>query len=225
MNEARRMAAHLVSLNLPPKSQIAILGKNSAHWILADIAIWMAGHISVPLYPTLAADTVAYILEHSESKLLFVGKLDGWEDMKPGVPASMPKIYLPLAPKEPGTTWEEIVARTEPMTTNTEREPNEVATILYTSGTTGQPKGVMHSFGSMTVSVHGLARVVGVREDDRLLSYLPLSHVFERWAAEHSALVYGIHLYFAESLDTFPEDLRRANPTLFISVPDRKSTR
>src|SRR5690606_37442363 len=186
MNEARRMAAHLVSLNLPPKSQIAILGKNSAHWILADVAIWMAGHVSVPLYPTLAAETVAYILEHSESKLLFVGKLDVWDTMKPGVPAGLPTIYLPLAPEDPAvTTWDEIVARTEPMTTNTERDPAEVATILYTSGTTGQPKGVMHSFASMTESTHGLARVVGVKDDDRLLSYLPLSHVFERWAAEH----------------------------------------
>ena len=85
MDEARRMAAHLQSLNLPPKSQIAILGKNSAHWMLADWAIMMSGHVSVPLYPTLNAETVRYILDHSESKLLFIGKLDEWENVGKGL--------------------------------------------------------------------------------------------------------------------------------------------
>ncbi len=219
MDEARRMAAHLRSLSLPPKSQIAILGKNSAHWVLADLAILMAGHVSVPLFPTLAPETVRYILEHSESKLLFIGKLDTWPDMKPGVPTDLTRIYLPLAPSEPGPTWDEIVANTAPLGGKPDRDPKDLATILYTSGTTGQPKGVMHSFETMTVSAHGLAKVLGMNTEDRLLSYLPLSHTFERWAVEATGLIYGTHLYFAESLDTFAEDLRRAHPTLFISVP------
>ncbi|WP_348674744.1 AMP-binding protein, partial [uncultured Abyssibacter sp.] len=79
MDQVRRMAAHLQSLDIPPHSQIALMGKNSAHWMMADWAIWMAGHVTVPLYPTLNAETVNYILEHSESKLLFVGKLDDWD--------------------------------------------------------------------------------------------------------------------------------------------------
>ncbi len=219
LDEARRMAAHLQSLGLPPKSQIAILGKNSAHWILADLAILMAGHVSVPLYPTLAAETVRYIIEHSESKLLFVGKLDTWEDMKPGVPEGLTKIFLPLAPNEPGPKWDEIIASTAPLGGKPDRDPKDLATILYTSGTTGQPKGVMHSFETMTVAAHGLSRVLNISPNDRVLSYLPLSHTFERWAIETTALIYGMHLYFAESLDTFAEDLRRAHPTLFISVP------
>ena len=99
MREVRSMAAHLRSLGLPPRSQIALLGKNSAHWIMTDWAIWMAGHVTVPLYPTLNAETVRYTLEHSDSRLLFVGKLDGWGAMKPGVPADMPVITLPLAPE------------------------------------------------------------------------------------------------------------------------------
>src|SRR5688572_20845256 len=85
--EARRMAAYLVSLGLPPKSRIAICSKNCAHWILADWAIWMANHVSVPVYPVLNAGTVRYILEHSDAKLLFVGKLDPvWAEMRQGVP-------------------------------------------------------------------------------------------------------------------------------------------
>ena len=84
----------------PPGSRIGILGKNSAGWIMADLAIWMAGYVSVPLYPTLAADTVRQILEHSEARLLFVGKLDGWAGMKPGIPAGLNCISLPLAPDD-----------------------------------------------------------------------------------------------------------------------------
>src|SRR3546814_4448770 len=95
-DQARRMAAHLLSLNLPPKSTIAIVGKNSAHWIIADLAAWMAGFITVPLYPTIGAETALYVLEHSEAKLLFVGKLDGisdsWNQLRAVLPASLPKI-------------------------------------------------------------------------------------------------------------------------------------
>jgi long-subunit acyl-CoA synthetase (AMP-forming) len=220
MDEARRVAAHLVSLALPPKSQIALLGKNSAHWVLADLAIAMAGHVSVPLYPTLAAETVRYILEHSEAKLLFVGKLDEWATMEPGVPEGLPRVFLPLAPDAGGhETWEGIVARTAPLEGHPRRDPDELATIVYTSGTTGTPKGVMLTFRAMAVSAHGLSKILGLGPSDRMLSYLPLSHVFERFCVESSGVLYGMHIYFAESLDTFAEDLRRARPTLFISVP------
>ncbi len=76
LDEARRMASYLRGLDMPEKSNIAICSKNCAYWIIADLAIWMAGHISVPIYPTLTGGIVQYILEHSQTKLLFVGKLD-----------------------------------------------------------------------------------------------------------------------------------------------------
>jgi long-chain acyl-CoA synthetase len=108
VDEVRRMAAYLKGLNLEPGTRIALLAKNSAHWMMADWAIWMAGHVSVPLYPTLAANTVRQILDHSESKLLFVGKLDVWNDMKAGVPEGLPMITLPLAPKVDGAkSWDD----------------------------------------------------------------------------------------------------------------------
>ena len=96
--EVRRMAAYLKSLSLKRGSRIAILGRNSAHWFLADLAIWMAGHVSVPLYPNLTADSVAHVLTHSEAALVFIGKLDDWPAMAPGVPADVPTISLPLCP-------------------------------------------------------------------------------------------------------------------------------
>lgn len=219
MDEARRMAAYIQSLDFPPNSQIALLGKNSAHWLIADWAIWMAGHVSVPLYPTLNADTVQYILEHSESRMIFIGKLDGWEDMKPGVPASMPAVTLPLAPDTEGKAWDEVMSTVEPLEGEPQRELSELATIVYTSGSTGRPKGVMQSFRSFNICGTLMNDMVTADENDRMLSYLPLAHVAERIVVGNNSTYYGFRVYFAESLDTFLDDLRRARPTIFFSVP------
>ncbi|MGB1558754.1 MAG: AMP-binding protein, partial [Oceanococcaceae bacterium] len=143
MDQVRRMAAHLQSLNLPAGSNIALLGKNSAHWIMADYAIWMAGYTSVPLYPTLNADTVEYILEHSEAKAIFVGKLDDWDMMRPGVSDELPMIELPLAPATRGDKWEDLIQRQQPLQGEPDRDLDDTATIVYTSGSTGKPKGVV----------------------------------------------------------------------------------
>jgi long-chain acyl-CoA synthetase len=220
LDEVRRMAAYLKSLNFEPGTKIALLAKNSAHWMMADWAIWMAGHVSVPLYPTLAATTVRQILEHSESKLLFVGKLDTWDEMKPGVPEGLPMITLPLAPAVPGAkTWDEIIARTAPMSDSPVRGADELSTLIYTSGTTGMPKGVMHSFGTFAWSITSGLKRVHIDSNARLFSYLPLAHVAERMLLEHGVLATGAHVFFAESLDTFVADVQRARPTVFFSVP------
>lgn len=219
LDQVRRMAAHLQSLNLPPKSNVAILGKNSAHWMMTDWAIWMAGHVSVPLYPTLAADTVRYILTHSEAKVLFVGKLDGWETMKPGVPDGLPVITLPLAPQTEGEKWDDIVARTAPLQGTPDRDLDELATVVYTSGSTGQPKGVMQSFRSFYVCGTKMVDIMPSSPDDRMISYLPLAHVAERVVVQTQSTYHGFHVFFAESLDTFVADVQRARPTIFFSVP------
>ena len=153
MDESRRVAAHLKSLAFEPGSRIAILSKNCAHWLMADFAIWLAGHVSVPLYPTLAAGTIRQILEHSEARLLFVGKLDGWDAMKEGVPAALPCIAMPLAPRTDSPSWESIVAATAALHGEPVRDGADLATIMYTSGTTGMPKGVMHSFAGFAWSM------------------------------------------------------------------------
>ena len=219
MDETRRMASHLQSLGLEPGSRIGLLAKNSAHWLIADFAIWMAGHVSVPLYPTLAAGTVRQILEHSEARLLFVGKLDAWQEMRPGVPAGLPLIRLPLSAASEGASWEEIVAHTPPLAGDPVRAGDELATIMYTSGTTGMPKGVMHSFATFAWSIAAVRKRLPSDEHTRILSYLPLSHVAERTVVEHNLLASSLHVYFAESLETFAADLQRARPTVFFSVP------
>ena len=219
MDQARRLAAHLRSRGFEPGARIALLSKNTAHWMMADFAIWLAGYVSVPLYPSLAAGTIRQILEHSEAKLLFVGKLDDWAGMKPGVPAGLPCISLPLAPPNDYPTWDSIAAATAPLAGQPVRDGNELATIMYTSGTTGMPKGVMHSFATFAWSIGTVRKRLRIEADSRALSYLPLAHVAERTAVEHGMLASGMHVSFAESLETFAADMRRTRPTLFFSVP------
>lgn len=224
--EATRMAAFLKAKDLPPGSSIALCSKNCAWWIMADLAIWLAGHVSVPIYPTLTADTTQFILEHSEAKLLFVGKLDKhpWDEMKKGVPASMPTVSFPLCPGaegDYGDTWADITAKTEPLPLKeiANRKPEEMATIIYTSGSTGRPKGVMISFKTMKVTTNGIVKLLKATSKDRELSYLPLAHGMARWTDECIPWVTGGQIFFADSLATFVEDLNRCKPTLFLSVP------
>jgi long-subunit acyl-CoA synthetase (AMP-forming) len=222
-SQVRRMAAHLESLALPPRSKVAILGKNSAHWIMADLAIWMAGHVPVPLYPTVNAETAQYVLEHSEVRLLFVGKLDGktdgWNSVRGILPPELPLIALPMAPMPEAPQWDALVGETEPLRDVHLPVPEDLATIVYTSGSTGRPKGVMHTFGSIQAYAGGLKEFCSYTASDRLLSYLPLAHVAERAFVESNLLYNGFRVYFNDSLETFQQDLRRARPTLFISMP------
>ena len=224
VDEASRMAAHLRSRGLEPGARVALLSKNCAHFIVAELAIWMAGGTTVAIFPTETAQTIRYVLEHSEASLLFVGKLDTWEQQRAGVPEGLPCIALPLAPPTGFDSWDAIVARTAPLAERPQRASGDLAMLLYTSGSTGQPKGVMITFEAITRAAQGISAEVrhrlGRDEDGRLFSYLPLAHAFERSWVEASSLVDGrARVYFAESLDTFVADLRRARPTLFISVP------
>ena len=221
-DQVRRMAAHLKSQGWPPGSTVAILSKNCAWWLMSDLAIWMAGYVSAPLYPTLAADTVRQILTHSEARACFIGKLDGWDGMKPGVPTGLPCISYPLSPADAITSydgWDAICARTAPLLGDVVRGADELATLIYTSGTTGKPKGVMHNFGNFAWALDAGIKRITMSAEDRMLSYLPLAHVVQRVLVEHGWLRTGMRLYFADSLDTFAADLQRARPTIFFSVP------
>ena len=223
LDQSRRMAAHLQSLGFPRGARIAILSKNSAHFIMAELAIWMAGYTTVAIFPTETAETLGYVLGHSEASLLFVGKLDTWPQQEPGVPATLPRIALPLSPPTAFDTWDQIIGRTPPLPGKPQRAEDELAMIIYTSGSTGRPKGAMVSFGAITRAAEGgvgdLRQRLG-ELDNRVLSYLPLAHSFERTWVEAASLVDGkTHVFFAETLDTFLQDLRRARPTMFISVP------
>ncbi|MGQ0622984.1 MAG: AMP-binding protein [Panacagrimonas sp.] len=221
--EVRRAAAFLKSLEFESGSRIALLARNSAYWFMADLAIWMAGHVSVPIYPSLNEETVRYILDHSEAKLLILGALDDWESMQGGVPRDLPILSLPGAPdltQRAGTSeWSDMVSIMPPLLGRPRRSQDELATLVYTSGTTGKPKGVMLGFKSFALSSALLHQVLPLGPQDRMLSYLPLAHVFEGAAVFASSLRHGFQVFFNESLATFAADLRRARPTVFHSVP------
>ena len=224
LRQARAMAAHLKNQNLAPGARVAILSKNCAHFIMAELAIWMAGCTTVAIFPTESGETIRYVLDHSEASLLFVGKLDTWPLQAPFVPTQLPCIAFPLAPENKYTQWDDIVAKTSPLQGDISRAPTDLAMIMYTSGSTGQPKGVMHNFERISAATEGIVKTLketlGDRDDNRILSYLPLAHVFERAWVGASSLVHGkTHVFFAESLDSFIQDLNRAKPTMFISVP------
>lgn len=217
VSEARRMAAYLKSQAWEPGSRIAILSKNSAWWIMSDLAIWMSGHVSVPVYPSLRAESVRQILEHSGARGCFLGAV---EDREAAQAASgVPTIIFPNATGAAGVNWNTAVESATPLDGELVRPADDLATIIYTSGTTGSPKGVMHRFGSFARNAKALANLLPLDGEQRMLSYLPLAHIVERVAVEALSCTLGWHVFFTEGLETFLQDLRRARPTIFLSVP------
>ena len=218
-SEARRIASALRSLNLPPKSNIAILSKNCAHWIMADLAIMMAGYVSVPVYPTLSAQGIRQILQHSESKLIFLGKLDEYEKQQTGIDQGIHKVCFPDYGPDDGLKWQDLLHLHEPLSEDHLPQPDELASIMYSSGTTGTPKGVMLTFGSFGYVGIQVKKYLRLSSPQRFFSYLPLSHIAERALMEMVAISSGSTISFTESIQKFQENLQHEQPTVFGGVP------
>ena len=216
--EVRQLAAALEEQKLPPGSRIALLSKNCAHWIICDLAIMMAGHISVPLYPNLQPATVRQILEHSEASLLFAGKLDDWDGMKVDVPVEMRCIAFPFCINDKCEPWSNFINSCQLSPIDADKSEIDICSIVYTSGTTGTPKGVMFTYGSFAFVGVQATDYLGFNSKDRFFSYLPLSHIAERMLVEMISLYCGGQVSFAESLQTFPRNLADARPTVFLGV-------
>lgn len=219
--EIRKMASALKAMDLPPNSHIAILSKNCAHWIMSDLAIWMAGHISIPIYPTFSANTISQILEHSESRVIFIGKLDDFSEQRSGIPPNIKCISFTLYGEKEGEQWDDLITKHQPIEVPAKRQPEELSTIKYTSGTTGRPKGVMITFGAFN-AVTPRALKTGFKLEpygQKFFSYLPLSHIAERILVQMGAIYLGAEIHFSESLEKFPENLMNTQPTVFLAVP------
>jgi long-chain acyl-CoA synthetase len=222
MDEARRVATYLKAQNWPPGSRIAILSKNCAWWIMADFAIWIAGHASVPIFPSLSNSATGAILAQSEPVACFLGPLDHPPAVEDPPLARLHRISFPGVPGSAGTVgWEEVIEREKPLEESPVRGPREVATIIYTSGTTGEPKGVMQTFQSVALMAKSMLPVLATTESaqDRILSYLPLAHIAERAIVEANCLYLPLHIFFVESQETFLADLGRSRATIFFTVP------
>ena len=216
--EVRKLTAAIQSLELPPNSHIALLSKNCAHWFICDLAIMMAGYISIPLYPSLQRETVALILERSESVVLFAGKLDNWEEVKDGIPAHIKCIAFPFCNNDRCESWESFTQAHEPIKENIERNLSDTVSIIYTSGTSGEPKGAVFSFEAFAFVIQHALEYVQFKQSERFFSYLPLSHIAERMLVEMVSLNTGAQVSFAESLQTFAQNLAESKPTIFLGV-------
>ncbi len=218
-DQSRRIASALQSLNLPKGSRIAIAGRNTAHWFMADFAIQMAGYVSVGLYPKQATDTVSFILQHADAKAIFIGPMDDPESITNGIPKGCKRITLPYPDIAEGDhNWNELLKAHKPLDGKPVPDPEDMFTLVYTSGTTGNPKGVVLNYRNIMTAVTGASQAIQPK-NERLFSYLPLAHIFERSVVEMNSLYNNCQVSFLEELKKFPTQLPQVAPTMFVAVP------
>ncbi|ENM5832289.1 AMP-binding protein [Vibrio metoecus] len=221
-DQALRLVSALRGLGAEPGDRIALISKNCAEWFICDLALMLGDYISVPIFPTAGSETIDYCLEHSESKILIVGKLDD-NKATTQVLANRPNL-LSIALPYPSAAqcqyeYRTLLKQHQPSTERPSHFDEKVMSLVYTSGTSGLPKGAMLTYGAFTWSAQQLINHIGIEEGDRLFSYLPLAHITERVYIFGSSILGGVPTAFPESLDTFIEDVKMHRPTLFISVP------
>lgn len=221
-DKALKLASALEALGAKPGDRVALVSKNCAEWFICDLAMMLGDFVSVPIFPTAGADTIQYCIEHSESKIVIAGKLDDATATQKVLDdnPSLISISLPYdSAAKCHHTFEELIDKHEPSTKRPQHHDDKLMSLVYTSGTSGLPKGAMLTYGAFTWSVQRLIDHIGIQPGDRLFSYLPLAHITERVYIFGSSVMGGVVTAFPESLDTFIDDVKMHRPTLFISVP------
>ena len=230
-----RVAAALVSLGLEPGDRVGVLSSNRREWHFADLGTICAGAVTVPVYMTSSAAQVSYILEHSEARFCFaegpaqVAKILESRDALPHLERVVTFDGHGDDLNDPfRISWEDLCSLGEERLVREPAlvddrvhaiDPTDLATIVYTSGTTGPPKGAMITHANLVATLASLTNVVSIGPDDRFLSFLPLSHIAERTVSHFGQLVSGGQTWFARDLSTLAEDLPACRPTIFFAVP------
>ncbi|HSH41461.1 MAG TPA: long-chain fatty acid--CoA ligase [Arenicellales bacterium] len=222
--EVRRWQAAFEREGLKKGDHVALRLRNGRHWVIFDQAALGLGLVVVPLYAADRPDNVNYVLDHSESVFLLVADNDAWDELHraEGDTPRLKRIVV-LAGESDGEhvmsldDWLSDVDREELAAGNT--APEELASIVYTSGTTGRPKGVMLSHANMVHNAYSGLRSVAVRPSDLFLSFLPLSHTLERTVGYYVPLMAGAGIAYNRSLKMLSKDLAEIRPTAVISVP------
>lgn len=232
-HQVTEVALGLLELGIEVGDRVAILASNQAAWHVIDMAILSVGASTVPVYSTSSSSQVAHVLADSGARLCFVDtsaqlakvllhreELPRLERIITTVPLSgldLDAIVVDLTRVRATEGVGDPVAQLELRRTGIAED--SVATVVYTSGTTGPPKGVVLTHGNLAWTISSVETVVGLRSDDRFLSYLPLSHIAERVTSHFGQIISGGETWFARSLATVPEDLRACRPTVFFAVP------
>ena len=232
----KKTSAGMIGAGLEPGDRVAILGDNRPEWLVCHLATMAIGCVTCGVYSTNAPEQVAYVVGHSESKMLFVENEEQVDKVL--------QIYPDLEQLKKVIVWDpkglwgfshegimfydafleqgEAYLKDYPSCV-TERmdaiDPQETAMMIYTSGTTGRPKGAMISHRNILGLTEAFTQTVAFRPDDELLSYLPLAHIYENLLSVFQAIYSGGTVNFVESLDTLPMNLREVSPTIFASVP------
>jgi long-chain acyl-CoA synthetase len=228
--QIRTAARALIAMGLPEGGKVAILGFNRPEWTILDHAAMMAGGVPAGIYTTCSADEVQYIVHHSEASVMLVENADQLAKVK-AKRAELPLLkWIVMMRGASATggdvlTWDEMMAKADVIGDATldaridSIEQADLATLIYTSGTTGPPKGVMLSHQNLSWTADLLWDAGGRSKGDVSLSYLPLSHIAEQMSTIHIPATAGSTVYFAESIDKVPENLKDVRPTAFFGVP------
>jgi long-chain acyl-CoA synthetase len=236
----RNLTLALRQLGVRAGDRVALLAESCPEWSVTDYAILANGAVNVPIYPTQAVDQVGYILRNSGARILFISNLKQLRRIQPALDSikskERPRLILFEAPKEVkkeekkdgGVT---VLAALEKIgqeerslkpqlyeQLSAQPGPEDLATIIYTSGTTGEPKGVMLTHRNLVSNALESGKVFDLRPDDSALSFLPLSHVFERTVL-YIYMNFGVLINFARGVETVAEDIKEVRPTVVTAVP------
>ncbi len=220
-DEVLRLAAGFRAIGLQKGDVVAILGKNTAEWFITDFACGVAGLIPAPIYFTAGEDTIRYVIKHSHAKAIVVGKLDDLAPAEAAIPEGVITIAQPYDTIACDHQMTDLIAQHDPLAPADIVTPSmdDTFSLIYSSGTTGSPKGMVATFRNFGYSASVGLENLKFSPKDRMISYLPLAHVTERATVQYVGLYHGCTVSFVESLDTFPDDIRDAAPTFFVSVP------
>jgi len=200
--------------------KMVVLSSNRAHWVLADLAIIASGNVTVSMFTTLPGAIAEYVLELTETKVIFVGETSNWDQVSAVLPDDVLLITLPgVDLEQPHLKWDDLLMEWAGKTPVYQGKPDDMISLVFTSGTTGMPKGVIQTHESNLIPIRRFVAEFEIRDNPRYLSYLPLSHIAERQIVEFSSIVVCGEISFNESLPTILRDINRTRPNMFFGPP------
>jgi long-chain acyl-CoA synthetase len=230
-NTARNLGLAMISMGIDKGDRVAIFSDNSPEWQMADIGILGIGAVNVPLYSTITAKQAEYILDDSGSRIVFVGSEDHMNrvlEVKDDLPELAKVVTMDNTPSDHPdvVTWDEMVKMGEQYDNQEEFDkrldsvkPDDLSSFVYTSGTTGNPKGVMLTHDNFLSNVKATSSLIDIDDTDICLSFLPLSHSLERMGGYYTSVYNGVTIYHAQSIDTLVDDIGEVKPHFMVSVP------